>query len=209
MKAVKRKIWDFAKRLNDYPLRWKEDIRPKELQKAKNIALELCNKLNTWGINAAVAPEEGQYAIIEISGSPIRCVRVMYSVDFIPDNPSSCVINLIIPDSRPLPRVEMVAKPTRGWKGILDEFGRPTYVRWDGNDIGMGLIKNKKLETAILEARGFTDIKLHTRPYHSSDCWEITPGNRYLPQENTIKKQEQWRNCESIAVYLLSIIIPN
>jgi hypothetical protein len=208
MKALKRKIGDFVRHVKDFPLRWKESIRPAELQKAEKIALELCNKLNAWGVNATLTFEEEQYAVVENSGSPIRWVRVMYSVDFIPDNPGSCVTNLVIPEFRPLPRVEIVARPTRGWRGILDEFGRPTYVRWEGNDNGIGLIKNKALESAILKARGFTHIKLQTCPYHSSDCWEIIPENRDLPEENPIKKQKQWRSCENIAACLLTIIIP-
>jgi hypothetical protein len=188
-----------------------------ELKGTEEWARILCQALSSWGLRANILMDYSfpKTAKVEIADSPIHWVHVTFFDYWNPDFGPGVGIqkDLVIPDSRHLPKLEIGAVPRRSNGWIFWGYGKLIDIRWKGNDGGTGISGDQEIKASIMSlinemGKPFGDdtstafLTIYTRP--ETSCWVISATiNVYS------FKQEQWRRYESIAKRLLAAILPD
>jgi hypothetical protein len=138
-----------------------EYVREQEQERAVDEARKLRQRLVALGIDAKNTDEE-ENGVIQIVGSPIRWIHVMYTdTVFSNDPPGYYHFHLIIPESRPLPRVDVKAVKRQGLREVLGT--RLPSLRWEGTGSDLGLTRDERLDTEVSRiARYDVSIALRT-----------------------------------------------
>ncbi len=163
------------------------------------LAEELCAELCSMGVEARLTehtrPQEMKRGrAIDIAGSPIRWINMLFEISSDPTD----TIEYVIPDSGHIPPIQLQSK----WVRTFPMFGSIIDVRWKGNDRGTGILQRLSSDDIIKASiKATCEVTIRGCPEHG--CWLIVQkrDNRKSPVLKL--KIHQWRSYERIAVTLL------
>lgn len=184
---------------------------------------DLCVALQQQGVEAHLAelgqPEEGigvdwlgkSQGLIEIRDSPIRWVNVREEIrtaatDAGPGTASvvstSYYVECGVPDPQVTPSYDKLRIRTVRVKRF-PLFGRVSDLRWEGDDLGLGLLNQLNGDISI-KGSVLQSQDLRIRAYSEHKCWLIstTEGTALLPSA------ELWNCYQAIAQHVLVSVLP-